>query len=102
MSSNSSHERDIWTMTRNHLSLGLVEMDPGMVPDFARPPRTDSNGQEDPEEERPVFVWTASHDRATVLRIGFKKRISAVWLDVYSLKQYVELNLTAFEKILKK
>jgi phosphate transporter len=31
-----------------------------------------------------------------------KKRISALWLDLYALKQYVDLNLTAFEKILKK
>ncbi|ORX38546.1 SPX domain-domain-containing protein [Kockovaella imperatae] len=106
MSSNSSHERDIWT-TRTHLSLGLVEMDPDMVPDFARHTLASTENRENGEahednEEHPVFVWTASHDRATVLRIGFKKRISAVWLDVYSLKQYVDLNLTAFEKILKK
>ncbi|KIR29057.1 phosphate transporter [Cryptococcus deuterogattii 99/473] len=53
-------------------------------------------------DDIPVFVWTANNDYATVLRIGLKKRISKVWLDAYALKQYVELNMTAFEKILKK
>ena len=101
ISSNSSHERDIWS-TSAHLSLGLVEMDQDMVPDFAKPSANSGDEIDGLEEDRPVFVWTANHDRATVLRIGFKKRISAVWLEVYSLKQYVDLNLTAFEKILKK
>jgi hypothetical protein len=54
------------------------------------------------DDGRAVFVWTANNDYATVVRIGFKKRISALWLEAYALKQYVDLNLTAFEKILKK
>lgn len=53
-------------------------------------------------EEGDAFIWTANTDYGKVLRIGFKKRIAALWLDANSLKQYVELNLTAFEKILKK
>jgi phosphate transporter len=49
-----------------------------------------------------AYVWTANSDYGKVIRIGFKKRISALWLEAHSLRQYVELNMTAFEKILKK
>ena len=49
-----------------------------------------------------AYVWTANSDYGKILRIGFKKRIAALWLEAHSLRQYVELNMTAFEKILKK
>jgi phosphate transporter len=89
--SNSSHERDIFYPRRGKVqALGLVEMDLAELPDQA-----DS-------DEGPVYVWTGTNDHATVMRIGFKKRISVIWLEAYALKQYVDLNLTAFEKILKK
>jgi phosphate transporter len=48
------------------------------------------------------YIWTASSDYGKVLRIGFKKRIARMWLDGFALKGYVDLNMTAFEKILKK
>ena len=98
ISSNSSHG-EFWSTRRRHLSLGLVQMDEDDVPPFARGDDADAHGF---DGARPVFVWTANNDYATVVRIGFKKRISALWLEAYALKQYVDLNLTAFEKILKK
>ena len=98
ISSNSSHG-EFWSARRRHLSLGLVQMDEDDVPSFARGDDVDANGF---DGARPTFVWTANNDYATVVRIGFKKRISALWLEAYALKQYVDLNLTAFEKILKK
>lgn len=48
------------------------------------------------------YIWTANSDYGKVVRIGFKKRIAALWLEGNSLGQYTELNMTAFEKILKK
>lgn len=48
------------------------------------------------------YIWTANSDYGKVVRIGFKKRIAALWLEGNSLGQYAELNMTAFEKILKK
>lgn len=107
MSSLSSHEGDFNWHRRRYNSLGLVEMDPSTVPDWAVTSVGDveegRNGfLHDPNAKQAVFVWTANNDYATVLRIGLKKRISKVWLDAYALKQYVELNMTAFEKILKK
>jgi phosphate transporter len=83
-------------------------MDPTSIPPIIAMSRYHQNQNENAEDEsgemeqRPVYVWTANNDYGTVLRIGFKKRISAVWLEAYALKQYVDLNLTAFEKILKK
>jgi len=78
-------------------------MDASEVPEFQPAPvEVETEEEEEEDESRPVFVWTGTNDHATVMRIGFKKRISAVWLEAYALKQYVELNLTAFEKILKK
>jgi phosphate transporter len=102
VSSNSSHgeNSDFWSTRRRHLSLGLVQLDSDDIPQAVR-----ANQQETAESDgdaRPAFVWTANNDYATVLRIGFKKRISALWLEAYALKQYVDLNMTAFEKILKK
>jgi phosphate transporter len=115
MSSTSSHERDFVLPRTRWQSLELVEMDEGEVPDFARSPNAiingngNGNGNGDAEmgdiqeeSDRPVYMWTGSNDHATVMRIGFKKRVSANWLEAYALKQYVDLNLTAFEKILKK
>lgn len=110
-SSASSHERDIFYPRRRAQALGLVEMDPSEVPEFPTPNTTEDQADagrledgldEDDAEDRPVYVWTGTNDHAAVMRIGFKKRISAVWLEAYALRQYVELNLTAFEKILKK
>ncbi|WVQ99989.1 hypothetical protein IAU59_007132 [Kwoniella sp. CBS 9459] len=110
VSSVSSHEGDFaWPSRTRYHSLGLVQMDPANVPDWALP--RVSEGEENDGDRHgfaaagarpPVFVWTANNDYGTVLRIGFKKRISAVWLEAYALKQYVDLNMTAFEKILKK
>ncbi|WVQ81862.1 hypothetical protein IAT38_003989 [Cryptococcus sp. DSM 104549] len=107
ISSLSSHEGDFHWPRRRYHSLGLVQMDPATVPEWAQTVEGDVEqgnnvGLGEAGGKKAVFVWTASNDYATVLRIGFKKRISAVWLDAYALKQYVELNLTAFEKILKK
>nr|ODN89069.1 phosphate transporter [Cryptococcus depauperatus CBS 7841] len=105
-SSLSSHEGELsWSRRRFH-SLGLVQMDPAMIPGWALIPENDVeqgiNTLAEPGVNQPVFIWTGNNDYATVMRIGFKKRISAVWLESYVLKQYVDLNLTAFEKILKK
>lgn len=50
----------------------------------------------------PSYIWTASSDYGKVVRIGFKKRIAALWLEGNYLGQYTDLNMTAFEKILKK
>lgn len=81
-------------------NLGLVAMDPSAYPEWLK--------EEVQRDEESVGIggefynWTGNSDYATVLRIGFKKRISALWLDLYALKQYVDLNFTAFEKILKK
>lgn len=114
MSSASSHERDLGGLRRRMQDLGLMIMDPSDLPAWARDQgpydglnqehragMSSSNHQNQGDED-PYYVWTATNDHAQVLKIGFKKRIAALWLDAYSLKQYVDLNLTAFEKILKK
>ena len=104
LSSTSSHERDhdINLSSRsNFQSLGLVPMDPAEVPEWLwRPEGRDV--EEDAENRDPIYIWTGSGNYGTFARIALKKKISRVWLDTYSLKQYVDLNLTAFEKILKK
>lgn len=74
-------------------------MDPAEVPEASK---GDQEEDEHEDDGRPVYVWTGSNDYATVMRLSFKRRISEVWLEAYALKQYVDLNLTAFEKILKK
>lgn len=113
VSSASSHEhdRDFLSYGRRRLvgGLGLTIMDTAYVPTWAHEDDEveeeqgdDGEGGTNNRRPAPVYVWMGSSDHATVMRIGFKKRISAVWLEAYSLKQYVELNLTAFEKILKK
>lgn len=105
LSSTSSHERepDFGSLSaRSRLqSLGLVLMDPAEVPDWLwRPEGRDV--EENAEQRDPVYIWTGTGNYGTFARISLKKKISRVWLDCYSLKQYVDLNLTAFEKILKK
>lgn len=103
MSSNSSHEHDFWNGRRRHLSLGLVQLDDSDIPSAVLKAMTrDSQDGNGDMAGRAIFVWTANNDYATVTRIGFKKRLTALWLEAYALKQYVDLNLTAFEKILKK
>lgn len=103
LSSTSSHERepDFTLSSRSAQSLGLVLMDPAEVPDWiSRPQGRDV--EEDADQREPVYIWTGTGNFGTFARISLKKKISRVWLDTYSLKQYVDLNLTAFEKILKK
>ena len=103
MSSNSSHEHDLTFPRRRLHSLGLVQMDPSAVPSGADHSGGNGEGADGISEgNKPVYIWTANDDYGTLLRISLKKRISAVWLEVYALKQYVALNFTAFEKILKK
>lgn len=95
VSNSSSQDRDAFYPRRKLRSLGLVEMDSADVPEQAIQGGVG-------EEERPIYVWTGTSDHATVLRISFKRRIAEVWLEAYALKSFVELNLTAFTKILKK
>lgn len=106
MSSTSSHERELSLPRRRWQSLGLVEVDEADIPDGIRISAPNGHVEDgmdgEDETERPIYMWTGANDHATVMRIGFKKRISANWLEAYALKQYVDLNLTAFEKILKK
>ncbi|WWC90734.1 uncharacterized protein L201_005671 [Kwoniella dendrophila CBS 6074] len=116
-SSVSSHEAEFTWPRRRYHSLGLVQMEPSDIPEWAIAKHPDQNDNEDEEagsgieggfsasnynSRKPIYIWTSNNDYGTVLRIGFKKRISKVWLEAYALKQYVDLNLTAFEKILKK
>lgn len=80
--------------------LGLQVIHPSQYPDWLKEEVT---RDEEEGSSKPAFYnWTGNSDYATVLRIGMKKRIAALWLDLYALKQYVDLNFTAFEKILKK
>ncbi|KAM0786287.1 hypothetical protein ACM66B_001766 [Microbotryomycetes sp. NB124-2] len=46
--------------------------------------------------------WTGASDWAIDTRIMLKRRISALFTSLTELKQYVELNYTGFNKILKK
>ncbi|WOO83830.1 putative transporterc [Vanrija pseudolonga] len=85
---------------RQH-KLGLMPIDPSTYPAWLQLEIGDDEEAGGPHDAA-YFNWTGSSDYATVLRIGFKKRVSHLWLDLYALKQYVDLNLTAFEKILKK
>jgi phosphate transporter len=89
-------------------NLGLVPMDTTNLPLSASIFSSTSNqggndAQNEIDEGKEIsYIWTANSDYGKVLRIGFKKRISALWLEAHGLRQYVELNMTAFEKILKK
>lgn len=91
-----------WRANRRGHKLGLTPVDPSTYPEWL----VDELRADDVEmagPRAPVFYnWKGNTDYATVLRIGMKKRISALWQDLYALKQYVDLNDTAFQKILKK
>lgn len=95
----SSNSSGFNTWSKNKIvNLGLEAMDPSSVPEWAvrRP-----IGQG--EDTLPVYIWgRASDENSMYMRVGFKRQISAIWLESYALKNYVDLNLTAFEKILKK
>ena len=96
------------SMSRHRGNLGLIPMtDPTPLSDsiFSSSAAAHSAGGprlSGDDGDAVDYIWTASSDYGKVLRIGFKKRIARMWLDGYALKGYVELNLTAFEKILKK
>jgi phosphate transporter len=47
-------------------------------------------------------IWTARTDFAWDTRILFKRRITALYIQLTSLKSYVEINYSGFRKILKK
>jgi phosphate transporter len=47
-------------------------------------------------------IWTAKTDFAWDTRILFKRRITALYIQLISLKSYVEINYSGFRKILKK
>ncbi|KAJ6578119.1 SPX domain-containing protein [Mycena capillaripes] len=47
-------------------------------------------------------VWTSKSDYAYDTRLLFKRRITALYISVTSLKSYVEVNYSGFRKILKK
>ncbi|KZT57927.1 Sodium/sulfate symporter [Calocera cornea HHB12733] len=47
-------------------------------------------------------VWTSNTDNAVDTRLIFKRRITSLYISFTSLKSYVELNFTGFNKILKK
>lgn len=104
MSSASSHEAEQdYLLARNrHQSLGLVPLGPSEMPDFMTSSGTTGDAEHGHDASDPVFVWTSTSSYGKRMRIGQQKKISRLWLDTYALKQYVDLNLTAFEKILKK
>jgi phosphate transporter len=81
-------------------NLGLIPMDNTGLADSMISTSTAQGGG---SSHAPLsYIWTASSDYGKVVRIGFKKRIAALWLEGNYLGQYTELNMTAFEKILKK
>lgn len=92
----------LWRSTRRAHKLGLQPMDPSMYPDWLKDELAKGSDLESTSTKHIYYVWKGNSDYATVLRIGMKKRIAALWLDLYALKQYVDLNFTAFQKILKK
>ena len=47
-------------------------------------------------------IWTAKTDFAFDTRILFKRRITALYIQLTSLKSYVDINYSGFRKILKK
>ena len=47
-------------------------------------------------------IWTAKTDYAWDTRILFKRRITALYIQLTSLKSYVDINYAGFRKILKK
>lgn len=47
-------------------------------------------------------IWTAKDDYAVDTRILFKRKVTALYISVTSLKSYVEINYSGLRKILKK
>ncbi|TXT14263.1 uncharacterized protein COLE_00456 [Cutaneotrichosporon oleaginosum] len=92
----------LWRSTRRAHKLGLQPMDPSTYPEWLKEELAKASDIESASTKHIYYVWKGNTDYATVLRIGMKKRITALWLDLYALKQYVDLNFTAFQKILKK
>ncbi|GMK53595.1 hypothetical protein CspeluHIS016_0101810 [Cutaneotrichosporon spelunceum] len=93
----------LWrSSSRRAHKLGLEPMDPSAYPDWLKDELSKASDVESANVKHVYYVWRGNTDYAIVLRIGMKKRISALWLDLYALKQYVDLNYTAFQKILKK
>ncbi|EIW67285.1 hypothetical protein TREMEDRAFT_45287 [Tremella mesenterica DSM 1558] len=108
VSSASSHGDDYGWPRKAYGSLKLVPMDRSALPSWTReesenePGTPSSSRNAGVREKKTVYIWRGDGHRAQMLKIQYKKRISALWLEAYGLKQYVDLNLTAFEKILKK
>ncbi|RXK41190.1 phosphate transporter [Tremella mesenterica] len=108
VSSASSHGDDYGWPRKAYGSLKLVPMDRSALPSWTReesenePGTPSSSRNAGVREKKTVYIWKGDGHRAQMLKIQYKKRISALWLEAYGLKQYVDLNLTAFEKILKK
>jgi phosphate transporter len=111
MSASSASSGGMGAASRYRGNLGLVPMteptpltesifshnsSAGFGSNYNQPRLSGDNG--DPVD----YIWTASSDYGKVLRIGFKKRIARIWLDGHALRGFAELNMTAFEKILKK
>lgn len=92
----------LWRSSRRAHKLGLVPMDPSTYPDWLKDEMDKGGSDVEAASKHIFYVWKGNSDYATVLRIGMKKRMTALWLDLYALKQYVDLNFTAFQKILKK
>jgi phosphate transporter len=92
----------LWRSTRRAHKLGLQPMDPSTYPEWLKDELAKGSDVESASTKHIHYSWKGNTDYATVLRIGMKKRITALWLDLYALKQYVDLNFTAFQKILKK
>lgn len=49
-----------------------------------------------------VNVWTSNGQRASMLKIIFKRKIAQLWLDWNALRGFRELNQEGVKKALKK
>ena len=49
-----------------------------------------------------VHVWTSNGQRASMLKIIYKRRIAQLWLDWNALRSFRELNQEGVKKALKK
>lgn len=49
-----------------------------------------------------VNVWTSNGQRASMLKIIYKRRIAQLWLDWNALRGFRELNQEGVKKALKK
>jgi phosphate transporter len=47
-------------------------------------------------------IWTAKTNYAYDMRLLYKRKITALFISVSSLRSYVEINYSGFRKILKK